>query len=73
MKEFEPSISYNAFGDSSIKFTVNLQVKEYANQYLIIHEFIKRLHKRYQLEGIEMPLPTGPVLTKDRTSEKNVS
>jgi len=54
---FEPFIRYNTFGDSSIKFTVILRVKEFVDQYLIKHEFIKRLHKRYIQEGINIPYP----------------
>jgi small-conductance mechanosensitive channel len=69
VKEFEPSVRYNAFGDSGIKFTVTLQVKEYVHQYLIIHEFIKRLHRRYLLEGIEMPFPTRTVYIKGESSK----
>jgi len=54
---FEPFIRYNAFGGSSIKFTVILRAKEFVDQYLIKHEFIKRLHKRYDEEGINIPYP----------------
>jgi len=54
---FEPFIRYNAFGDSSIGFTVILRVKEFTDQYLIKHEFIKRLHERYKKEGIVIPYP----------------
>jgi len=61
VKEFEPSIGYSSFGDSGIHFTVNLRAKEYANQYLIIHEFIKRLHQRYEMEGIEITSPVRNV------------
>lgn len=54
---FEPFIRYHTFGDSSIKFTVILRAKEFVDQYLIKHEFIKRLHKRYIQEGINIPYP----------------
>jgi len=64
VKEFEPFIRYNAFGESSINFTVILRAKEYANQYLIVHEFIKRLHNRYRSEGIEIPFSTRTVYLK---------
>jgi small-conductance mechanosensitive channel len=30
---------------------------------VLVHEFIKRLHRRYQLEGIEIPFPTRTVVT----------
>ena len=73
VKEFQPSVGYNSFGDSGIKFSVNLQAREYINQYLIIHEFIKRLHKRYRSEGIEIPFPTRTIYTKNGDSKKEVS
>ena len=54
---FEPSVRYKKFDDSRIGFSVNLRIREFTNQYLIRHEFIKRLHKRYRAEGIEIPVP----------------
>jgi small-conductance mechanosensitive channel len=54
---FEPFIRYHTFGDSSINFTVILRGKEVVDQYLVKHEFIKRLHERYMKEGIEIPFP----------------
>jgi small-conductance mechanosensitive channel len=59
--EFEPFIRYHTFGDFSINFTVILRAKEFVDQYLLKHEFIKRLHKRYQEEGIEIPFPIRTV------------
>lgn len=55
--EFEPFIRYNAFGDFSINFTVILRAKEFTDQYLIKHEFIKRLLERYKTENIIIPYP----------------
>jgi len=55
--EFQPFIRYNTFGDFSINFTVILRAKEFVDQYLIKHEFIKRLHQRYAKEGIVIPYP----------------
>ncbi len=59
--EFDPLIRYHTFADFSINFTVILRVSEYVNKYLVTHEFIKRLHKRYQKEGIEIPFPIRTV------------
>jgi small-conductance mechanosensitive channel len=53
----KPFIRYYAFGDSSINFYVNLRMTSYESQFRIIHEFIKRLHKRYNEEGIVIPFP----------------
>lgn len=54
---FEPLARFHTFGDSSITFTVVLRVREFADRYLTTHEFIKRLHRRYAEEGIEIPFP----------------
>jgi len=55
--EFEPFIRYHTFSDFSINFTVILRAKEFVDNYLIKHEFIKRLHKRYAKEDIVIPYP----------------
>ncbi len=64
--EFSPFIRYNTFGDFSINFTVILRAREYVNQYLIKHEFIKHLHRRYQDEGIEIPFPVRTVILENK-------
>lgn len=55
--EFEPLIRFNNFGDFSIDFSVILRTREVAQQYKIMHEFMKLLHKRYREEDIEIPYP----------------
>lgn len=54
---FEPFIRYHTFGDSSVNFTVILRGKEFVDQHLLKHEFIKNLHDRYQKENIIIPYP----------------
>jgi small-conductance mechanosensitive channel len=54
---FEPFIRYHTFGDSSVNFTVILRASEFVDQYLIKHEFVKRLHARFNDEGIVIPFP----------------
>lgn len=61
VKEFEPLIRYQKFGDFSIIFNVVLRVKSFSDQFPIKHEFIKRLHRRYREEGIEIPFPVRTV------------
>jgi small-conductance mechanosensitive channel len=55
--EYQPFIRYHTFGESSIEFTVVLRVKQFADRYLVTHEFVKRLKTRYLEEGIEIPFP----------------
>lgn len=59
--EFQPFIRYHTFGDFSINFTVIMRAKEFVDQYLIKHEFIKRLNERYNKEGIVIPYPIRAV------------
>lgn len=59
--EFQPFIRYHTFGDFSINFNVIMRCREFTDQYLIRHEFIKRLHKRYKDEGIVIPFPIRTV------------
>jgi len=61
VSEFVPFIRYHTFGDFSINFTVILRAKEFVDQYLIKHEFIKRLHERYAKENIVIPYPIRAV------------
>jgi small-conductance mechanosensitive channel len=65
--EFQPFIRYHTFSDSSINFSVILRGKEFVDQYLIKHEFVKRLQRRYQQEGIEIPFPIRTVYMKGKT------
>jgi len=62
--EYEPFVRYSSFGDFSINFSVIMRAKEYTDQFLIKHEFIKRLHKRFKKEGIEIPFPITTVYLK---------
>ncbi|MBI4344093.1 MAG: mechanosensitive ion channel family protein [Euryarchaeota archaeon] len=57
VKEFEPFIRYNRFGESNIEFSIILQVEKFVDQYLVIHEFIKELTARYRDAGIEISYP----------------
>lgn len=47
----------HTFADSSVNFTVVLRAAEFVDQYLIKHEFIKRLHARFDRERITIPFP----------------
>ncbi len=61
-KDFEPVIRFKAFGDSNINFAVVLKGNDRAAQFILKHEFIKKLHKRFQEEGIEIQYPVRKLL-----------
>ena len=52
-----PVVRFQAFNDSSIDFNAVLHVQMFTNQYLLKHEFIKAITKRYREEGINIPFP----------------
>ena len=58
----EPIVRYHTFGDSSINFDVRMMVREFRSQGPVRHEFIKRLHRRFSDEGIEIPFPIRTVI-----------
>jgi len=68
--EFEPFIRYHTFGDFSVNFSVILRGKEFVDQYLIKHEFIKRLHERYAKEGIIIPYPIRAINYTQEKADK---
>jgi small-conductance mechanosensitive channel len=61
---FEPTIRWLAFADSAVQLTTLLKAKDYMSQYSVRNAFIKKLHRRYQKEGISIPFPTRRVLQK---------
>ena len=63
--KFEPFIRYNKFGDSNIEFSIILRVKEFTDKYLVTHEFVKELMKRYRKEDIEISYPVRKVYMRE--------
>ncbi len=49
---FEPYVRFHTFAASGISFTVFLRGREFVDQFIIKHEFIKLLQSRYRKEGI---------------------
>lgn len=68
--DFEPFIRYQDFEDFRINFIVFLKVKEFFDQRLVKHEFIKSLHNRYREEDIEIPFIIRNVYLKDKGKSK---
>jgi len=64
VKDFEPFIRYKEFADSSINFSVIMRVDTYTDKFLLRHEFIKALKKRFDKEKIEIPFPCLNVYRK---------
>ena len=61
VSSFQPLVRYSSFAESCIDFNVILRVETVTDQHFIRHQFIKKLHARYQQEGIIIPFPTRTV------------
>ena len=55
--DYEPLIFFTAFGDSNIDFMLLLQAADRGSSFTVRHELIKRLHTRFNQEGIEINYP----------------
>ena len=60
----DPIVRFHTFGDSSVNFDVRMMVREFESQGPVRHEFLKRLHRRFADEGIEIPFPIRTVMLK---------
>ena len=63
VKEHEPVIRFNAFSDLGICFNVVMRAEEFSNQFIIKHEFIKKLHQAFLENNIEFLLPFNQNVT----------
>ena len=68
--EQEPLVRFTEFGDSSINFKVILHSSRFDSQFLLKHEFIKALTRRFREEGIEIPFPVRTVLHGDAAEDE---
>jgi small-conductance mechanosensitive channel len=74
-KDFEPVLRFKEFADSNINFSVTLKSNDRAGSFLVKHEFIKALHRRFNEEKIDIQYPVrkllfaGPVKIDGQTEE----
>jgi small-conductance mechanosensitive channel len=57
VSDFLPFIRYHSFSQFGISFSVILRGLKFEDQYLIKHEFIKALVRKYKEHFIEIPFP----------------
>ena len=65
-KGTEPSFKFRSFGESGIDLAVYFRCNKYGDQNPIIHEFIKKIHKRFDQEGINIPFPTRTIINHQK-------
>jgi small-conductance mechanosensitive channel len=56
VSEFKPFLLFENFADGAVMFKVVLRGREFSDQGIIRHEFIKRLHERYTQEKITIAI-----------------
>ncbi len=57
VKNFEPFIRFNQFGDFRVNFNVTLRAQTYSQSFFLKHVFMKAIHKAYKEAKIEIPFP----------------
>jgi small-conductance mechanosensitive channel len=65
VETYEPVVRFAKFGESSVDINVILRTREFAQQYVIVSEFVRRLHARFQREGIDIPFPIRTIRFPD--------
>jgi small-conductance mechanosensitive channel len=54
----EPTVRFNpGFGESSLDFTIVAHIREFIDQYQVLHELRKRIFRRLREKNIEIPYP----------------
>ena len=66
--ENEPYIRFHTFNDFSIDFTLYMRISEFFDRRIGKHLFVKKLHKRYNQEGIAIPFPIRDVYIKENVN-----
>jgi small-conductance mechanosensitive channel len=57
------------FGDSSLDFSLIVQVRQFTDQYAVQSELRKRIVERFHSEGIEFPFPTRTLVLDKSVTE----
>ena len=65
VRDYEPSVWYENFGDSNINFWVVMRSDGYLNSWTVKHAFVKALARRYEEEGIEISFPARNVFMRE--------
>lgn len=61
-KDFEPAVRFNSFGDSNINFNINMQAETFADKFLIAHELIKEVKRRFDKANVEISYPVRKII-----------
>jgi small-conductance mechanosensitive channel len=64
-KSYKPAIRFREFADSSINFFIYFQGKNFGDHNTILNSYIKKLHKRFRQEKIDIPYPIRTLIHKN--------
>ncbi len=64
-REWDPVVRFKEFGDSNITFVTVLRVTDPTQRFLLEHEFMKALFRRFNEEGIEISFPMRTVIMRE--------
>ncbi len=66
----QPSVSFSpGFGESSLDFSLSVQIRQFTDQYPVQSELRKRIVKKFQEAGIDMPFPTRTLVLDKSTKD----
>ena len=65
----DPFFGFQSFGDSNIDFFISITCTSRVGSFIVGSELIKRIHKRFGEEGIEINYPVRKLVS----SENNVT
>ncbi|MCL2145169.1 MAG: mechanosensitive ion channel family protein [Endomicrobia bacterium] len=71
VKTYTPAVRFNQFAESSINFAVIFKVRDMYSKGEILHEVVKKLHKRFEEENIVIPFPRRVVSILNENAEKS--
>jgi len=57
-----PSVSFAGFGESSLDFSLGMQIRQFTDQFPIQSELRKRIVKKFREAGVSLPFPTRNLL-----------
>jgi small-conductance mechanosensitive channel len=70
LAEPAPSVAFDpGFGESSLGFSLNYNVAEFANQFGVRNELRRRILRRFRQEHIELPVTTRRLLLREDASD----
>lgn len=70
VKDFEPIVRFQSFGDFSPNFLLILRAENFDAQFSVWGELHKRIFKHLKQEGIEIPFPVRTVYLRGGSEQE---